>query len=99
MPFRQQQVYKWNLNLLARLIIATVNNKYDFNIAISGKRGCLTGDTLIKTPNGDKSIIEINTKSNLYSYDFKNKKVIKSYAEKIDSGIKDIYEIETEDGR
>lgn len=39
MPFRQQQIFSWNLNLLAKLIIATVNNRYDFLIAISGKTG------------------------------------------------------------
>ena len=33
------KIHKWNVTTLARLMIRTVNNKFDFNIALTGLRG------------------------------------------------------------
>ena len=92
-------IFKWNLRVLSDLLVRTLNNKYDFVVAIEGKRGCLTGDTIIKTPYGNKKISDMKEVDILNAYDFKKEKVVESFAKKINSGVKDIYEIETNDGR
>jgi intein/homing endonuclease len=93
------KLIRWELKHIAEMIVLMLLNKYDFVCMVDGNRGCLIGDTLIKTPLGNKKISKIDDISILNAYDFKREKEIETTAKKIDSGIKDVYEIITEDGR
>jgi Cdc6-like AAA superfamily ATPase len=39
MPSRPTRIFRWNLNILAKLIIRVLENHWDFILAIEGKRG------------------------------------------------------------
>jgi intein/homing endonuclease len=92
----------WIKNRFDKKVIPDLEKKdKDCVIAIDGKEGCLFEDTLIKTNKGDKKIKELcDGKSFIVeSLDIKNDKKVFSKAICIDSGIKELFEIATEDGR
>jgi len=65
-----------------------------------GKVGCLTGDTLIKTNEGDKHIKELSNQTILVeSINLQDGKNIQGKAKVFSTGIKEVFEIETIDGR
>ena len=60
---------------------------------------CLTGDTIVNTPDGDFAISElVGTSGKVYSFDGK-RKIIADYYNVRQTGVEDIFEIELEDGR
>jgi hypothetical protein len=73
----------------------------DFVICIDGREGCLSSDTLIKTSKGDIKIKDLcNGKEFMVkSLDIKENKIKDSKAICIKSGSKELFEIETDDGR
>ena len=93
------RLLRWELSRMVEMIVLTLLNKFDAMIMIEGNRGCLTKDTVIKTPTGNKKISNIKDGDKLLSYDFKNNKEIPMMSKKIDSGIKEVYEITTNDGK
>ncbi len=73
----------------------------DCVISIDGEEGCLFEDTLIKTSKGNIKIKDLcnNKEFSVESLDIKNGKKVSGKAICIDSGVKELFEIETEDGR
>jgi intein/homing endonuclease len=73
----------------------------DCVIAIDGKEGCLFEDTLIKTSLGNKKIKNLLKEKEFFveSLDIDNNKLEKGKAKCIYSGEKELFEIETDDGR
>jgi len=73
-------------------------------VDIYGEEICLSGDTLIPLLNGENKTIQDLFDSNsqnfwIYSYDYKNKKVIPVKCEKVVSkGLKKVYEVLLDDG-
>jgi intein/homing endonuclease len=62
--------------------------------------GCLTEDTLIQTSNGPMKLSDLKLKeTSLKSFDFENNKEVIGKGAVIPSGNKEVFEIETEDGR
>ena len=79
--------------------LVTKKNHYYCTI-VAGPPGCLTGDTLIQTDNGNKSLKELSNKTIFVkSYDFKKDNIIDGEAYVFPTGKKEVYEIETKDGR
>ena len=68
---------------------------------VDGSEGCLSKDTLIKTSSGDLTIEELNNGKSfeVESLNISTKKNEKGKAICLKSGIKEVYEIETTDGR
>lgn len=74
----------------------------DILFVIDGKERCLSKDTLIKTSNGDKTIEELYKLGKSFiveSLDLDTRLNEQSKAGIIKTGNKEVFEIETEDGR
>jgi len=91
---------QWSIIELVENIKKTLSTDKDFPIIIDGLTGCLSGDTKIKTLNGDELLKSLNNKIiEVESYNFENDKIEFNKAKVFSSGIKQLYEITLEDGR
>jgi len=76
------------------------HRRMDMFIIIDGPVGCMTGDTLVKTDKGPQKLSALNQKTTyLSSFDFETNKEILGKGVVIPSGKKEVFEIETIDGR
>jgi len=76
------------------------HRRSDLFIIIDGPVGCLAGDTLVKTEKGYQKLCDLSLKTTyLLSHDFETDKDILGKGVVTPSGNKEIFEIETEDGR
>jgi len=71
---------------------------YDTMVLLSGNKGCLSGDTLIKTTKGNIPIKELIGLVDLKSLDMQTNSIIESLGEVFPTGEQEVYEIEFEDG-
>lgn len=80
-----------------------LNKNWDYVSLVCGLPGCLDYSTSIKTSKGDIAIGELYEQGEksiqVLSLDLENDKEIICGATIIDSGEKELYELETEDGR
>lgn len=88
-------------NLKEKLIPSLLQKDKDFFMVIDGREGCLTSDTLIKTSKGDFEVKDLaNGKAfTVESLDIETGKVKQNKAIAFKTGEKEVFEIETEDGR
>jgi intein/homing endonuclease len=91
---------QWSILELVDNINKTLDIDKDFPIIIDGLTGCLSGDTKIKTINGNKFLKDLSNKIiEVKSYNF-NKNIIEFNKAKVfSSGTKEIYKIIFDDGR
>ena len=84
-----------------RYLIRGVANSFDGIIVLTGLEGCIDCNTQIKTDQGNITIdsIQNNTFFNCIAFDFKKNKEVSTLAQKISTGIKEVFEVELEDGR
>ena len=76
------------------------HRRSDFFIIIDGPVGCLSGDTIVPTSLGPRKLSDIASKEvYLKSYDFEKNSEVLGKGVVIPSGKKEVFEIETEDGR
>jgi hypothetical protein len=86
--------------IMPRVSHKTPHRRSDMFIIVDGPVGCLTGDTIISTSLGPQKLFDVASKEvYLKSYDFENNKEILGKGVVIPSGVKEVFEIETEDGR
>lgn len=86
--------YDYFLHYIKRL----QDNNFDSLSLVSGAKGCLDENTIIKTTNGLKKIKDIENKEKVLCFDFKKEKITEEIALKIETGLQDIYEILLDDG-
>lgn len=70
-----------------------------FHSLLIGITGCMPSSTKVLTPTGFKSINKLKKIDEIYSYNFVKKKIEKDICLKIDSGIKELIEINTDEGK
>lgn len=91
---------QWSIIELVENIKKTLSTDKDFPIIIDGLTGCLSGDTKIRTINGDEILKNLNNQIiKVESYNFKKDKIEFNKAKVFSSGIKELYEIILDDGR
>lgn len=89
-------------NNLDKKVIPSLNKKdKDYVLIVDGGEGCLFEDTLIKTSKGDIKIKDLNNNKPFFveSLDIDKGKQVTNKAICVKSGVKELFEIETEDGR
>lgn len=89
-------------NSLDKKVIPSLHTKdKDFIVCVDGKEGCLYKDTLIKTSKGNIKIQDLNNGQPFFvnSLDLKTNKSKVNKAICIKTGNKELFEIETIDGR
>ena len=90
------------LHSLDKKVIPSLKDKdKDFVLCIDGREGCFFEDTLIKTSDGDIQIKDLDNGKEFFveSLDIEKDKIETNKAICIHSGVKELFEIETEDGR
>ena len=86
--------------IMPRVSNKIAHRRSDMFIIIDGPVGCLTEDTLIQTSNGPMKLSNLKLKeTSLKSFDFETNKEVIGKGAVIPSGKKEVFEIETEDGR
>jgi intein/homing endonuclease len=76
------------------------DNNFDILSLISSDKGCLSGDTRIKTSDGHICLKDIKSKTiNIKSYNFITKEATDATAIFYESGEKELYEITTISGK
>jgi len=92
---------KQNIDFVSKKVkTALAHRRADLFVIIDGPVGCLTGDTIIPTATGSQKLSDLSLKEvYLKSYDFQTDKEVRGKGAVIPSGRKEVFEIETEDGR
>jgi very-short-patch-repair endonuclease len=81
-------------------LIPAVNKNWDAVCLISGIEGCCAEDTKIRTPDGYKSLKELGPcETDIKSWDFEKQEMVDTRAKIIDTGEKEVFEIETSRGK
>jgi hypothetical protein len=80
-------------------LMRMADNNFDRFVIVSGEKGCLSGDTPIKTAVGNFRIKDIAARDEILSYNFKSGRIERSPCKLIDSGVQDVNEIELESGK
>lgn len=97
--YKERNYPRLNIVWLADTFLKRLKNDNDYWVNVEGRKGCLSSDTEIFTQDGIKKISELKNKINkLKCYDFKNNEIIYSESLLIDSGEKEVYEIEFVNG-